>query len=175
MSGRAFGLFLCFLSNRRLRVVLEGKSSQKYPVNAGVPQYFIFVPTLFLLYITTFLMMVSVIFLSMLVILHSTLSDRWKQLELASELESNLLCNVWSGATCCYLDMLDKLEKWMCRTVGPSLATSFEPLAYHRYVSYFGSCSSELAELVPLLNSRGRFTCYSNRLHDFSVTIPICY
>ena len=62
MSGRAFGLFLCFLSNRRLRVVLEGKSSQKYPVNAGVPQDSIFVPTLFLLYITTFLMMVSVIF-----------------------------------------------------------------------------------------------------------------
>ena len=144
MSGRAFGLFLGFLSNRRLRVVLEGKSSQKYPVNAGVPQYSIFVPTLFLLYITTFLMMVSVIFLSMLVILHSTLSDRWKQLRLASELESNLLCNV-------------------------------EPLAYHRYAGYFGSCSSELAELVPLLNSRGRSTCYSNRLHDFSVTIPICY
>ena len=36
-------------------------------------------------------------------------------------------------------------------------------------------CSSELAELVPLPYSRGRSTPYSDRLHDFSVTIPRCY
>ena len=40
-----------FLSNRWLRVVLDGKSSQECPVNAGVPQGSILVPTLFLLYI----------------------------------------------------------------------------------------------------------------------------
>ena len=32
-------------------MILDGKSSQEYPVNAGVPQVFILGPTLFLLYI----------------------------------------------------------------------------------------------------------------------------
>ena len=40
---------------------------------------------------------------------------------------------------------------------------------------YFSRRSSELAELVPFPCSRGRPTCYSDRLHDFSVTIPQCY
>ena len=42
-------------------------------------------------------------------------------------------------------------------------------------INYFGRCSSELAELVPLPYSCGRSTCYSDRLHDFSVTTPRCY
>ena len=51
ISGQIFGLISSFLSNRRLRVVLDGKSSQEYPVNAGVPQGSILGRTLFLLYI----------------------------------------------------------------------------------------------------------------------------
>ena len=38
ISGQIFGLFSCFLSNRRLRVVLDGNSLQEYPINAGVTQ-----------------------------------------------------------------------------------------------------------------------------------------
>ena len=39
-------------------------------------------------------------------------------------------CHVWAGAPRCYLDLLDKLQKWICRTVGLSLAASLEPLDY---------------------------------------------
>ena len=91
--------------------------------------------------------------------------------------------HVWAGAPSCYLELLDKLVKRICRIVGPSLAASLEPLAHRRNVAslslfhryYFGRCSSELAQLVPLPFSRGRTTRYSDRLHDFSVTIPRCY
>ena len=44
-------------------------------------------------------------------------------------------CHVWAGAPSCYLDLLDKLQKWICRIVGPSLATSLEPLAHHGNVT----------------------------------------
>ena len=92
-------------------------------------------------------------------------------------------CHIWAGAPSCYLDLLDKLQKRVYRIVGPSLAASLEPLAHCRNVAslslfyryYFGRCSSELAQLVPLPFSWGKSTHYSDRLHDFSVTIPRCY
>ena len=90
---------------------------------------------------------------------------------------------VWAGAPSSYFELLDKLQNLICRTVGPSLAACLEPLAHCRNIAslslfyryYFGSCSSELAELVPFPYSRGRSTPYLDRLHDFSVTIPRCY
>ena len=67
-------LAFSFLRNRRLGVVLDGKSSQEYPVNAGVPQGSILVLHFSYYTLMTFLMMLSVILLSMLMILLSTLS-----------------------------------------------------------------------------------------------------
>ena len=66
--------------------------------------------------------------------------------------------HIWAGAPSCYLQLLDNLQKAICRIVDPSLADSLEPLAHHRNVAslslfyryYFGRCSSELAQLVPL-------------------------
>ena len=48
-SGQILGLISSFLSNRWLGVVLDGTSSQEYPVNVGAPQGSILGPTLFLL------------------------------------------------------------------------------------------------------------------------------
>ena len=92
-------------------------------------------------------------------------------------------CHAWDDTPSCYLKLLHKLKKWICRTVVPSLAASIEPLVHCRNVAslslfyryYFGRYSSELGELVPLHYFRGSFTCYSERLHDFSVTISRCY
>ena len=95
ISGQIFGLISSFLSNRRLRVVLDGKSSQEYPVNVGVPQRSILGPTLFLLYINDlpddFICNIAIYVDD--TTLYSNCdqaSDLWQQLELVSELESDL-------------------------------------------------------------------------------------
>ena len=54
ISGHIFGLIFSFLSNRQLRVVVDGKFSQEYSVNAGVPQGSIVGSKRFLLYINDF-------------------------------------------------------------------------------------------------------------------------
>ena len=218
-------------------MVLDGKSSQEYPVNVGVPQGSILGPTLFLLYINDLPddVICDIAIYADDTTLYSKCdraSDLWQQLELSSELESDLrdtvdwgkkwlvdfnagktqlvsfdrsnnsgsidvkmgesileeksyfkmlgltfsskldwgsyiisiaktaskkigalirsmkflspevalylyksticpcmeyCCHVWAGAPSCYLDLLDKLQKQICRVVGPSLAA--EPLA----------------------------------------------
>ena len=241
ISGQIFGLSSSFLSNRWLRVVLDRKSSQEYPVNAGVPQGSILGPTLLLLYINDLPddVICNIAIYADGTTLYSKCnqaSDLWQRLELASELESDLrdtvdwgrkwlvdfsagktqlalldqfkntgavdvkmdgfaleekisfkilgltfsskldwgsyivsiaktasekigvlicsmkflspevtlylykstvrpymeyCCHVWAGAPSCYLELLDKLQKRISRTVSPSLAASLEPLAHH--------------------------------------------
>ena len=95
LSGQIFGLISPFLSNRRLRVVLDEKSSQEYPVNVGVPQGSILGPTLFLLHINDLPddVICNIAIYADDTTLYSKCDqvfDLWQQLELASELESDL-------------------------------------------------------------------------------------
>ena len=60
-------------------------------------------------------------------------------------------CHAWAGAPSCYLELLDKLQKPICRTVGPWHAASLESLAHRQnvailslfYRDYFSRCSSQ--------------------------------
>ena len=92
-------------------------------------------------------------------------------------------CHVSAGAPSCYLicwisyksEHAGLLVLYLLSVLNPWLVVEMQPALslFCRY--YFGRCSSELAELVSLPYSGGRSTPYSDRLHDFSVTVPRCY
>ena len=106
ISRQLFCLISSFLSNRQLRVVLDGKSSQEYPVNVGLPQGSILGPTLFLLYIND---LPDDVICDITIYADDTTinikcdraSELWQQPELASEFKSDLR------------DTVDWGEKWI--------------------------------------------------------------
>ena len=120
ISGQIFGLISSFLSNRWLRVVLDGKSSQEYPVNAGVPQGSNLGPTFFLLYISD--LPDDVIYNTAIyaddITLYSKCDETFdlrQQLELASEFESDLS------------DTVDWGRKWLVEfSAGKTQIVSFD-------------------------------------------------
>ena len=76
-------------------MVLDGKSSQEYPVNVGLPQSSILGPALFLLYTNDLSgnVICDIAIYADDTTLYSKCdraSDLWQQFELASELESDL-------------------------------------------------------------------------------------
>ena len=101
-------------------MVLNGKSSQEYPVNAGVPQGSILGPTFSLLCIND--LPNDVIYNIAIYADYTTLyskrdqaSDLWQQLELASELEPDLR------------DTVDWGRKWLVHfSAGKTQLVSFD-------------------------------------------------
>ena len=100
---------------------MDGKSLQKYPVNAGVPQGSILGPTFFLLYIND--LPDNVVFNIAIYADDTTLyskcdqaSDLWQQLELASELEFDLR------------DTVDWGRKWLVDFI----AGKTQPVSFNR-------------------------------------------
>ena len=111
ISGQIFGLISSFLSNRRLWVILDDKSSQEYPVDAGDRQGSFLGPALFLLYVND---LPDDVICNIAIDADDTtlysecdqVSDLWQQLELASELET-----LWTGAgSGLLISMLEKLN-----------------------------------------------------------------
>ena len=106
MSGQIFALISSFVSIRQPQMILNGKTSQEYPVNVRISQGSILGPTLLLLYINDLLdgVICDIAIYADDTTLHSKCdqaSDLWQRLELASELESDLR------------DTVDWRKKWL--------------------------------------------------------------
>ena len=115
VSVEVFGLISSFLSKRWLWKVLDGKSSQKYPVNTGFLKGLFLVLHFSYYTLMTFLITLSVILLSKLMILLSTLNSIRDLISGNNKnwlLKLNLIYEtLWSGSGRGWLiSMLEKLN-----------------------------------------------------------------
>ena len=91
-------------------------------------------------------------------------------------------CHLWAGASSDALSLLDRIQKRVVNIVGPTLATSLQPLSIRRdvaslslfYKFYHGRCSAELLSLVPPPKVSQRVTRLSSQCHPFTVAVPLC-
>ena len=90
-------------------------------------------------------------------------------------------CHVWNGAPSYHLDILDMLQKRICRTVGLTLAASLVPLAYHQNMSSFSFLWVTIWQAFIWSGRTGSasffrevhsLSCYSGRLHDSLSPFP---
>ena len=83
----------------------------------------------------------------------------------------------WTGASDCYLRMLDKVQRRLCYLVGEDLAVSFDSLGHRRAVGtaclfyryVFGRCSSGISKLVLPFNISMRETRQSASAHRYTL------
>ena len=115
----------------------------------------------------------SVFFLRLLFISMNRLYTHVWNTVVTSGLVPKLLLGIARQAAKANMQVCWSFTSCFSWTLGLSLRSGQLTCFLYRY--YFGRCSSELAQLVPLPFSRGRSTRYSDRLHDSSVSIPRCY
>ena len=115
---------MSFLNNRWLWVVLDGKSSQVYPVNAGVPQGSILGPALFLLYIDNLEDVIcNIVIYADDTTLYSKCdqaSDMWQELELVSEPDLIYKTELIGAGSGLLISILEKLN-WFLLTSVPTV------------------------------------------------------
>ena len=88
-------------------------------------------------------------------------------------------CHVWAGASSCYLELLDKLQKRIYRTVDLSLAASLEPLAHRRNliekieIFFFFFFAALLADNMARISEVYSEPCQTSKMEYFAKIVTV--
>ena len=80
-------------------------------------------------------------------------------------------CHVWVSVPSCYLELLDNLQKWICRTASPSRTACLEPWAHFQNVASFKVTSSTKQQLLKMCHLRHRLRIYVPFLRYIQVLV----